>query len=138
MSFTTVAEFSDDEKVVVRFIAERFHNGGNWFDVESVPLPDGCDESWRYRILGRLKNYGLIASSSEGSYDIRATIAPILEQMDNPPKPNYWRHLLEWWFASKWRTTVTAFVIILPLLVQWVVMIQTVLKWIGVGPAIAG
>ena len=129
---TTTAEFSDDEQIVLRFIAGRFHNGGSWFALESIPIPEGCDVQWRDRLLGRLSNYGLIRSQSCDSFEIRPTIAPLLDQLDNPPKKNYWKELLDWWFSSRLRVGVTAFVILLPLLVQWIGMIKTVLEWIGV------
>ena len=129
---TTTAEFSDEEQIVLRFLADRFHAGGNWFEVDSVPIPEGCDEQWRDRVLGRLLNYGLIISEASGSFKIRSTIAPFLHQLDNPRKKNYWKELLDWWFSSRWRVAITAFAVVLPLLVQWIVMIKTVLGWIGV------
>lgn len=124
--------FSDEEVEVLRFLSERFHRGGSRFSVSSVPIPDGCDEQWRWRIVGRLANYGYIESETIDSYRIYSGIASLVDRIDNPPPQNHWKELLTWWFASRWRAAVTAFLVILPLIVQWIAMIKTVLEWIGV------
>ncbi|MEO9933351.1 hypothetical protein [Rhodopirellula bahusiensis] len=124
--------FTDDEKEVLRFLDERFHAGAKWVDVSSVPLPNGCDEQWRDRIVSRLETYGLIRFDSNSSFVLDPRIAELVYQLNNPPKPNYWKSTIEWWFSAKWRAAITVLTILLPLIVQWVEMIKTVLRWIGV------
>ena len=128
----TTVSFEDEEQVVLRFLAKRFHAGGNWGSFDCIPMPDGCDEQWRSKLIHRLNNYGIIRITSTGSFDIRPLVCEVVDKLDNPVKPNYWKKSLDWWFSAKWRAAITIFVVLLPLLVQWIEMIRTVLTWLGI------
>lgn len=122
--------FTDDEVATLRFLSQRFHSGSRWIDIQAIPIPADCDDSWRDRLVLRLVNYGLVEYDSVSSLVIHPKVAEVVHQIDHPPQPNYWKLLIAWWFAARWRVAVTAFVVILPLMVQWIEMLRTIHAWI--------
>ncbi len=131
MAEPVTVTFEDEEQAVLRFLADIFHKGNNRCVFREIPLPEKCDEQWRDKTLQRFANYGLVKWQTTAHIEIKPKLLEVVDKLNNPKKPNYWKKTLEWWFASRWRAAITIAVVILPLLVQWVEMIRTVLKWIG-------
>ena len=77
---------------------------------------------------------GWVEWADNQSVDVQQSTATYIHQLDNPEPTNYLKDLTEWWFSSRWRASVTIVTILLPLIVQWIEMIQTVLRWMGILP----
>jgi hypothetical protein len=52
-------------------------------------------------------------------------------QIRNPPTPNYLTEITKWWFSSMWRALIAVFIILLPLIVQWIEMIQACVGYLS-------
>lgn len=133
MSANASIEFSDEEIEIVKLLAtSREHTEFNMFRrmfiQERLDLPE---ETVRAACL-RLHNFGYITHrDSEGdSFSIESTIFTLRYAIDNQPLPNHWKNLIDWWFSKRWSMLVTAFVVVLPLIAQWVEMTKTILDWV--------
>ena len=130
-------QFKDDEIQVLEHLSNCFFAGDEDLDIGKVPIPDGRDRKWLNATLSRFANHDMLSVVMRGVIRLdKPKLVEILHEIENPPKPNYWNELMTWWFSSKWKVGITAFAVILPLLVQWVEMTRTVLRWVGLlGPA---
>jgi len=102
---------------------------------EFVNIPDVETEQNETRqdivnIVSKFVRFNLLAWDSNDSFEILPALLTVSHKLNNQPVPNHLSDLTSWWFSAKWRAVVTVFVIILPLLVQWIEMIQQCLSWI--------
>ena len=123
-------EFKEDEPETLQELARRYHDVATWVGLSDLPHTEQDNLDRKHRFIRRLENYGLIDFDTTDSFEIQPELALVVDKIDNPPVPNYWKELIRWWFASRWRAGVTAVAVLLPLLVQWVQMIQIVLSWV--------
>ena len=124
--------FDAGEQEVLRFLAGRFHEGNPSCKIPDIPVPEGFDEQQMSSTIHRLNNYGIVDRRTNIHVNIQPGIVKVIEKLDNPDTPNYWSKAIEWWFSKRWRAAVTIFVVLLPLVVQWIEMVGTVLRCLGV------
>ena len=132
-----IPSFTEEELRCLRFLAERYDSGDrrSWF-VRPSELPgyETLGDAKIREFITRFKKYNLVQSNSIDTYRPTDKVHEILASIDNPQPPNEWNDLVAWWFKSKWRTGIAVVTVLLPLIVQWISMIRTVLEWIGVVP----
>ena len=56
--------------------------------------------------------------------------------LPNPPLPHYRDWLTKWFWSKPWSMVVYVLVIGLPALLGWVVMLKTILEWLGIKKSI--
>ena len=131
MAEPVTISFEDEEQEVMRFLAKRFHAGNSGCKTTDIPLPNGFDDKWLWSTIQRLNNYGMVDRKTNIHIDIKPKLLEAVERLNNPETPNYWKKAIEWWFSTRWRAAATIVAVILPLLVQWIEMIRTVLRWMS-------
>jgi len=127
----------DYEKEVVRFLAEKCDDEwGEWDVVHMKEFP-------RFKEVGKdrvqtvtkgLLKRGLLtrrASLLEDGLYISCDVHDLVLLLANPPPADYWKSVITWFRSRWWSIPVLVIAVLLPLMVQWVEMIKTLLRWIG-------
>lgn len=125
-------QLTDLECAAVRFLAERYQQSHDDVCIADIPGVATLPPVDQPTFIDRLCHRELVNWASDGSVSVLPLTVNVAYQLDHPPVVNQWTQLLQWWFAARWRAALTALLVILPLLVQWIQMIQTVLSWCGV------
>jgi len=124
--------FSDEEQEYIRALAEHYDKTGTVIALKDLPRYEEFGQQKVLDLVARLKRYDFVEFHSRDSLKIFPLVLDIVDQIDNPPVPNYWQELRKWLLKSKWRVAIVAAFVLLPLIVKWVEMLKTMLTWIGV------
>ncbi len=123
---------NDDDKLVVRFLAKHLLEKDDWI---------GFDELYGFRDFGkdkmkgvhaRLFRLGLLPNRSSQGPGISPDVLELVKHWDNPPLPDYGDKLTKWFWSKPWSIVVYVLVVGLPALLGWVVMLRTILEWLGI------
>lgn len=128
----TRVRLSAHEINVLRFLSSHYQQSSDRLDINAIPGIEEIPDSERGDFLDRFCRLGFVKWASNASVKIQPVVVDAVYDLDHPPVVNQWSKLIQWWFSASWRAYLTAAVVVLPLLVQWIQMIQTVLSWIGV------
>ncbi len=122
---------NDREQEVARWLAKRFEKGGNLFDITSLCAEFRISQEEGLSIIQRFDRYGFISAVSSTTAEIEPTVMDVVDQLENPPLRDYWAELAAWFRSKRWSVLVVILLIVLPLLVQWVEMLGTLLRWLN-------
>jgi hypothetical protein len=122
---------SDRECDVLRFLSAQYQNSSQDVDIADIPGLSDLPVEQRAPFIDRLRQRGFVDWFCEASITILPSVVDTVYEMDHPPVVNEWTAMIQWWFSARWRAAVTAVAVVLPLIVQWIQMIQTVLSWCG-------
>jgi hypothetical protein len=123
----------DYEEEVVRFLAKRFDGGGKWVGEGEFPRSEEVGPDKIGTVAGRFINHGWLESQSSDSWTILREVLDVAEGLDHPPPKDYWKGVITWFRGKWWSIPILVIAVVLPLAVQWMEMIVTLIKWIGLG-----
>lgn len=125
---------SDAEIDVARFLAQHFREKGKFDYVAYSDFPnyEELGEQQAANIAQRFKSFGWVGSVAAGTFKVEPAILDIAYQLDNPPPKDYWKRTVTWFRSNRWSVPFVLILIVLPLLVQWVEMIKTLLRWVRI------
>ena len=130
-------KLTDRQKDILRFLAERYMSDGRMSERVSVGNIQRLDSETEGDIKNTLlyfQRMGWVKWATNESVSVQSAAADFIHQLDNPTPKNHLTELTVWWFSARWRAAVTLVTIVLPLCVQWIEMIQIILRWIEVLP----
>ncbi|NQU23998.1 MAG: hypothetical protein HQ567_22170 [Candidatus Nealsonbacteria bacterium] len=127
---------SDSQKQAVRYLAE--HSKQNFqFARHEVIAATGLTEDEYVRLvmfLEREETIQFFRHSGVGPYDsfsVASGILDVVHQLDHPPPKDYWKKSITWFRSKPWSIPVLVLAVVLPALVGYVTMIETLLRWMG-------
>ena len=120
------------EVELVRFCAKRYLDKGEILGYVEFPRYQELGSEQIVEIHTRFERFGLMAGFSSNGVRILPAVLDLVEQWDNPPLPDYRDRLTKWFWSKPWSIAVYALIIGLPALLGWVVMLKTILEWLGV------
>ena len=123
-------KISDEEKAFFIMLADRYLQGGKYVHLREFPVSANADQSVAMNLGLRYVNLGILRPFTESQFEIPDKIVEIAHQLKNPPPKDYWADISTWFRSKPWSIPVFFVLIALPLLVQWVQMIQYLLNWI--------
>lgn len=126
---------TDRQLEILRFLAERYLSDGRMSERVSARQIERADTETEGDIKNTLhffERMGWVRWATNESVSVQSAAADFVHQLDNPELKNHFTEWTIWWFSSRWRAAVTVVTIILPLVVKWIEMVQTVLCWTGV------
>ena len=124
--------FNEYEIELVRFFAQRSTGGEEIVNMKEVPRYDEVGKEKVYHIRKRFTDYGLLKGYSSEDVEVLPTVLELVQQWDNPPLPDYRDKMTKWFWSKRWSMVVYVLVVGLPALLGWVVMLKTILEWLGV------
>lgn len=124
-------QLTEDEKAAVLFLADRYRQSRGEVDIDEIPGMKSLGPMEAQSFVNQLCRRGFAERSSDGFVSALPPTMEVAHDIEHPPVANQWNRLIQWWFASWWRTAIAAIAVILPLLVQWIQMIRTILAWCG-------
>lgn len=65
-------------------------------------------------------------------FNVAPPILEVVRQLDRPPPKDYPKAIKTWFFSKRWSVVPWLLFGVLPLLVGYVVMIKTLLEWVGI------
>ena len=71
---------------------------------------------------------GIFASD----FVVTKRIHELARELDNPPPKDYWKGVGAWFRSKPWSIPVLLVVVGIPLAVQWVEGLKTILLWLGI------
>jgi|SRR5208282_3063276 len=130
--------FDEFENDLVRFFARQFlkgHTKVSWHEFSGF----GKDEAQITTAINRLLSARLIKNIKglpEKTIQIDAACVQLVRQWDNAPPeplPDYRDKLSKWFWSKPWSIGVYVVVIGLPAALGYVVMVKTIVEWLGKG-----
>lgn len=121
----------------LRFLADRYLSAGRMAErvrAQEIPRADSESEGDVKTRLSFFQRMGWVEWATNESVNVKPAAVDYIHQLDNPEPKNYLTEWTVWWFSSRWRAVVSIITIVLPLLVKWIEMIKTVLRWTGLTP----
>ena len=130
----------DDEKDVLRYLAQRFHNGEKFAGLGDYPRYGELGEKRMKVIVRKFCNYEWLHLRKkeiggviwDRSYEIDGLLLEAVEQLDNPPPKDYWKGVTVWFKSKPWSIPVFLVLVATPLVATWFDLIAKVLRWVGV------
>ena len=120
------------EVELLEFFAQRFHDGNEVVSMEEFPRYAEVGKEEALRVRKRLTDYGLLVGYSSMNIEVPAKVLGLVESWKNPPPADYRDSLTKWFWSRWWSIGIYILVVGLPTVVGWIVMVKTVLEWIGV------
>lgn len=133
MSEKASFDFSDEDTAIVKCLAGLLERAElNMFSISAVQERTELDEETVRNSCRLLANLGYLSlrDIDGNNFSIEKSIFVVRHAIENPPLPNHWKDLIDWWFSKRWSLPVTALVVVLPLVAQWVEMLKTVAEWV--------
>ncbi len=120
------------EVELLEFFAQRFQAGKEIVNMEEFPRYAEVGKEEALRARKRLTDYGLLKGYSSMDVEIPAIVVGLVEFWHNPPPADYRDRVTRWFWSKWWSIGIYLLVVGLPTVVGWIVMVKTVLEWIGV------
>lgn len=119
------------EVELVRFCAQHYLDKGEILGYVDFPRYEELGRKKIVETHERLMRFGLMQAFSSDQVMIPPSVLEQVEEWDNPPLPDYRDRLTKWFWSKPWSIVVYTLVVGLPAVVGWVVMLKTVLEWLG-------
>lgn len=133
MMIVTDVKFSGEEARVIAILAEHFDKSGGIIQLNKVDV--GVDNETFIEMLYRFQRYEMVTRMTMGGevWEICPNLLTVANQLSAPKPPHdYWK-ALETWFRSRWWSLPVLLAFVgLPLVVSYIQMAATVLRWFGV------
>jgi hypothetical protein len=134
MSLTaTKISFSEREIRFLKFLRDKYLSKGTMSHYVQTPMvpKEGAETAGDVKdMICKFERLKLVVWETTDSFSIKPSVLDVLHEIENPPIKNHLTEWTSWWFGVPWRAAISLIAIILPLIVQWIEMIKTVLKWI--------
>ena len=133
--------FSDSEIAVLRFLqAEYLQNTRNWPadcpESKSIIERFNLEQGEYYSMMARFEASGWVTLGAKGHngefVKIDPSIVEIVRRLANPPLPDYRDKVTKWFWSKPWSMVAYILVVGVPALLGWVVMLKTILEWLGI------
>jgi hypothetical protein len=125
-------DLSDHERECLLFLARLYDSGHTRAQIKSFPRHDQLGKEAIHNVIVRFRKYGFIDWDSNVAVTIYGTVVDAAHQIEKPPPPDYWHDIQIWFQAWPWSIPVVVVAVGLPLIVEWIRIIRTVLEWLGV------
>jgi len=133
MSTIIITPLTTREKDFVIDLATRYERNEyrpNVVEFDSIVRPPNETEQEFKNLLAKFERLGCVHWPSGKSFTVLNHVREFAHDVLHPPIPNYFASLTQWWFATRWRAIITLTVVLLPLIVQWIEMLQKILEWL--------
>jgi hypothetical protein len=119
------------EQDILLFCAKQFDSGQPRIYANQLP---GFERSQSEveAAIDRFANFGWLKWETNVGLLIYSDVMGIAHRLNNPPPRDYWQQISIWFRSKPWSVPVFVALVTLPLLVTWVEMIATLLRWLGV------
>lgn len=126
-------EFSDREKKLVLDFAERFQRSEYLSDrikFDKIERASGETEKDLENIIEKFARYQLVKWETNVSLLILPQVVAVANQIQNQPPKNYLKEIITWLLSSPWRAGAVAVILGVPLFVQWLEGVQTLVDMV--------
>ena len=134
-----MSPLDDDEKDVLRYLAQRFHNGEKRAELEQYPRTAELGWDRVLEIARRFRNYGWLHEREQDTgimwmrwFDLDGQLVEAVDELDNPPPKDYWKGIAVWFKSKPWSIPVFLVLVATPLVATWFDLIAKLLRWVGV------
>ena len=132
-SAASKVKFSEREIRFLTFLRDRYlspQSMSHYVQTSEVPRENDETTAEIKNIISKFERFKLLKWETTGAFSIQESLVELVHDIENPPARNHLSEWTIWWFGKPWRAAISAVVIILPLIVQWIEMLKTMLDWI--------
>lgn len=122
----------DYEKELVRFFAQRCREHHELVERTELPRHQEVDDHTEAVALNRLDEAELISIFTRSQVKVLPACVELVQAWDNPPLPDYRDKATKWFWSKWWSLPVWLVFVGLPALVGYIVMLKTILEWLGI------
>lgn len=131
----STVEFSEDDAKVIAALVEHYDQHAKSFSVGDLSQQTQLPVEQLKKILLRFSRYEMVSlETRSGDYwSIEPNLLTTAEHLSAPAPPrDYWKEVEVWFRSRPWSLPVFLILVGLPLVVTYIQMLVTVLKWTGV------
>jgi hypothetical protein len=133
-SAASKVKFSEREIRFLTFLRDRYLTSKSMSHyVQTTEVPRESDETIDQikNMISKFARFNVLKWETTGAFSIQQSLIELVHEIENPPARNHLSEWTIWWFGKPWRAAISAVAIILPLIVQWIEMLKTVLDWVS-------
>ena len=129
MAKITLTEY---EVELVRFCAKHYQERSEILGYVQCPKYEELGRKTVMESIERLMRFNLLKGSSSSGFEILPAVLDLVEELDNPPLPDYRDRVTKWFWSKPWSIVVYILVVGMPAVLGWIVMLKTILQWLEV------
>jgi hypothetical protein len=114
--------YTEDDKVLLKYLANYFINNDNWLMTSELENLDCYSEA----SINKLRNLNLVKYDSDLTLEILPSIVSEKEKLE--VLPNHLKVLTSWWFSKKWAVPFSIIFLVLPALKTYVDLVRLIFK----------
>lgn len=125
---------TDDEQKIILLLADHYDNSGHYINFSQITEEVHLEVDAVQKFLHRMSRYNLVESRdlSNSMWEIKAKTVEIAHQIRSPEPRDYWKGATTWFRSRWWSLPVLMVFVGLPIIVTYIQMLVTILKWFGV------
>ena len=124
--------FDDNDQAMINFLADYFNkHGSREISINKIIEYVQSEPSEIRERLNRFIGFQMVQEIGKNTIEILPNLLEASIVLKDKRDHDYWKSC-ELWFRSKWWSLPALFfIVLLPLIVQWIEMIKTVMQWLG-------
>ncbi len=124
--------WTEYEIELIRFCAQHYLDKGEILGYAEFPRYEELGHQKILETRARFMRFGLMEGVSTNAVRVLPAVLDVVEQLDNPPLPDYRDWLTKWFWSKPWSIVIYILIVGLPAALGWVIMLKTILEWLGV------
>ena len=120
--FKESSVYTEDDKVLLKYLAEHFINKGNSMMTSDLEALDCYSEA----SINKLRTLKLVKYDTDISLQINSSVVSETDKLE--VLPDHFQDLKKWWFSKKWAVIFTVIFLVLPALKTYIDLVGLVLK----------
>ncbi len=114
--------YTEDDKVLLKYLAEHFINEGNGMMTSELEALDCYSET----SINKLRTLKLVKYDTDISLQIYPSIVSEKDKLE--VLPDHFQDLKKWWFSKKWAVIFTVIFLVLPALKTYIDLVGFIFK----------
>ncbi len=114
--------YTEDDKVLLKYLAEHFVNEGNGMMTSELEALDCYSET----SINKLRTLKLVKYDTDISLQIYPSIVSEKDKLE--VLPDHFQDLKKWWFSKKWAVIFTVIFLVLPALKTYIDLVWFIFK----------
>ncbi|WP_025822246.1 hypothetical protein [Shewanella marina] len=106
--------YTEDDKVLLKYLAEHFINEGNGMMTSDLEALDCYSEA----SINKLRTLSLVKYDTDISVQIHPNVVSEKDKLE--VLPDHFQDLKKWWFSKKWAVIFTVIFLVLPALKTYI------------------
>ena len=121
--------YNEQETDILYWFGEQYDVGNVKLHFTEMPQFKKLERKGLIPILNRFECYGLIECKGNTCVILQPSILHEIDRLKNPPPRDYWKEISIWFRSRPWSIPVFVVLVVLPLIVQWIEMINKVINY---------